>query len=461
MGQLATAINKLEAEHSNAFPSQKILNPRENTSAITLRNGKKLKVKEKEVDASPKEKLQEEPKANDREASKEEAPRGPVTSIREHIFFHGFSQNYVNWIWHGESAENDRVNWSTNQDPTDDYHKDFETTNMCEAAYENYTENPEELVNFLEDAEKPLYNGCKRYTKLSALVKLYNTKARHGMSDALFSDLLIDFGDMLPDNHNLPSSTYDAKKTLSCLSLSHEKIHACSNDCILYRKQYKYCVSCPKCGLSCWNLTKKNIEKKGVPAKVMWYFPPIRRFKRMYKSLETLKNLTWHKETTRVAGQLRHPSDSPSWRLVDHMWTDFESEPRNLRLALAADGINPHSNLSKKRKKEKENNVEGSTKEKDLGATDFRKCWKKKSIFFNLPYWKHLHVRHCLDVMHIKKNVFESLINTLMNVKGKTKDNVAARLYMLQIGVRPELRPEFGEKKTYLPPSACSFVGKR
>ncbi|XP_073152841.1 uncharacterized protein [Henckelia pumila] len=433
---------------------------------------------------------------------------------------------------------NDRVNWSTNQDPTDDYHKDFETTNMYEAAYENYTENPEELVKFLEDAEKPLYNGCKRYTKLSALVKLYNTKARHGTSDALFSDLLIDFGDMLPDNHNLPSST------------------------------------CPKCGLSRWKLTKKNIEKKGVPAKVMWYFPPIPRFKRMYKSLETSKNLTWHKETTRVAGQLRHPSDSPSWRLVDHMWLDFESEPRNLRLALAADGINPHSNLSsryscwpvmlatynlppnmcikrkfimltmlisgpkqpvcgentyakhlengrkisffghrrflprfhpyrrqtkefngveehgetptplsrvtlydklsnikcefgkkisvkgKKRKKEKENNVEGSIEEKDLGAIDFRKCWKKKSIFFNLPYWKHLHVRHCLDVMHIEKNVFESLINTLMNVKGKTKDNVAARLDMLQMGVRPELRPEFGEKKTYLPPSTCSFTKK-
>ncbi|XP_073137040.1 uncharacterized protein [Henckelia pumila] len=386
---------------------------------------------------------------------------------------------------------------------------------MCEAAYENYTENPEEFVKFLEEAEKPLYNGCKSYTKLSALVKLYNTKARHGMSDALFSDLLTDFGDMLPDNHNLPSSMYDAKKTLSCLSLSHEKIHACSNDCILYKKQYKDCVSCPKCGLSRWKLTKKNIEKKGVPAKVMWYFPSKPKFKRMYKSLETSKNLTWHKETTRVAGQLCHPFDSPSWRLVDHMWPDFESEPRNLRLALAADGINPHSNLSsryscwpvmlatcnlppnvcmkrkfimltmrisgpkqpgndidvyldvlvedlqrlwegvdgvydayrkqfftlkacefgkkssvksKKRKKEKENNVEGSTEEKDLGATDFRKCWKKKSIFFNLTYWKHLHVRHYLDVMHIEKNVFESLINTLMNVKGKTKDNVAARL---------------------------------
>ncbi|XP_057250629.1 uncharacterized protein LOC130591359 [Beta vulgaris subsp. vulgaris] len=29
--------------------------------------------------------------------------------------------------------------------------------------------------------------------------------------------------------------------------------------------------------------------------------------------------------------------------------------------------------------------------------------WKKESIFWTLPYWKDLKVRHCLDVMHIEK----------------------------------------------------------
>ncbi|XP_073314813.1 uncharacterized protein [Primulina huaijiensis] len=114
----------------------------------------------------------------------------------------------------------------------------------------------------------------------------------------------------------------------------------------------------------------------------------------------------------------------------------------------------------KRKMNAKENNVEDSKEEKDFGATDFRKCGKNKSIFFNLPYWKHLHVRHCLDVMHAEKNVFEYLINTLMNVKGKTKDNVAARLDMVKMGVRPELAPKFCEKRTYLPPAACSFTKK-
>ena len=53
--------------------------------------------------------------------------------------------------------------------------------------------------------------------------------------------------------------------------------------------------------------------------------------------------------------------------------------------------------------------------------------WKKKSIFFDLPYWKDLYVRHNLDVMHIEKNVCESLIGTLLNMPGKTKDGEKTR----------------------------------
>jgi len=30
--------------------------------------------------------------------------------------------------------------------------------------------------------------------------------------------------------------------------------------------------------------------------------------------------------------------------------------------------------------------------------------------------------------MHIEKNMFENIFNTVMNVKGKTKDNIKARL---------------------------------
>ncbi|CAJ2639558.1 unnamed protein product [Trifolium pratense] len=53
--------------------------------------------------------------------------------------------------------------------------------------------------------------------------------------------------------------------------------------------------------------------------------------------------------------------------------------------------------------------------------------WTKKSIFWDLPYWKDNLLRHNLDVMHVEKNVFENIFNIVMNVKGKTKDNDKAR----------------------------------
>jgi len=54
--------------------------------------------------------------------------------------------------------------------------------------------------------------------------------------------------------------------------------------------------------------------------------------------------------------------------------------------------------------------------------------WVKRSIFWELPYWKTNLLHHNLDIMHIEKNVFENIFNTVMDVKGKTKDNIKARL---------------------------------
>jgi len=54
--------------------------------------------------------------------------------------------------------------------------------------------------------------------------------------------------------------------------------------------------------------------------------------------------------------------------------------------------------------------------------------WVKQSIFWEHPYWKTNLLCHNLDVMHIQKNVFENIFNTVMDVKGKTKDNIKARL---------------------------------
>ena len=53
-------------------------------------------------------------------------------------------------------------------------------------------------------------------------------------------------------------------------------------------------------------------------------------------------------------------------------------------------------------------------------ATGHAAMWKKKSIFWELPYWKVLEVRSAIDVMHVTKNLCVNLLGHL-GVYGKTK----------------------------------------
>jgi len=68
----------------------------------------------------------------------------------------------------------------------------------------------------------------------------------------------------------------------------------------------------------------------------------------------------------------------------------------------------------------------------------------KKSIFWELPYWQHQLLCHNLDVMHIEKNFFVNIINTIMDVHGKTKDNVKSRMDVVAICDREELHLQPG-----------------
>ena len=48
-------------------------------------------------------------------------------------------------------------------------------------------------------------------------------------------------------------------------------------------------------------------------------------------------------------------------------------------------------------------------------------------------------IRHNLDVMHIEKNIFDNVFYTIIDVKGKTKDNPKARADIKNICRHPLL----------------------
>ena len=55
------------------------------------------------------------------------------------------------------------------------------------------------------------------------------------------------FKEILLEDNVLPRSTNEAKKIVCTLELEVEKIHACVNDCILYRGEYEDFHACPTC----------------------------------------------------------------------------------------------------------------------------------------------------------------------------------------------------------------------
>ena len=555
--------------------------------------------------------------------------------VKIHLEKWRFSRSYTLWIFHGESLEEENnseeddveVHERLTDDP--EFAEFFELEELEveklnvgsidneenddeSIAFEDVgddTSNWDDLNNMYEklcESEAPLYPGCK-FTKMSAVVKLYNIKGANGVSDTCFTSFLALIKELLPDGNVLPVKTYEAKKLIRGVGMKYEKIHACPNDCILYRKLYQNLTNCPKC------LEWRYKDKEGIPAKVLWYFPLIPRVIRIYANPDDAKMLTWH-ETGRINdGKLRHPADGKQWKSFDAKYPEFGNEPRNLRLALSTDGMNPHGNMSSqhstwpvvlaiynlppyvcmKRKylmlsllisgpKQPGNDIDvylepllddlrllwdsgievfdayknetfnlramllctitdypaygdlsGHTvhgKEacplcgedieseylkssrkyvymgnrrflyhdhcyrkmqkafngrqelrqpprilsghevyqkvkhieidygKKSGSKLSTRGYKKRSIFFDkLPYWPDLEVRHCLDFMHIEKNVCDNIINTLLNVPGKTKDNAAAREDMKMMGIRLELAPQKRGNRTFLPPAAYTL----
>ncbi|KAK1681901.1 hypothetical protein QYE76_042749 [Lolium multiflorum] len=133
------------------------------------------------------------------------------------------------------------------------------------------------LEKMLEDHNKLLYPNCENgQKKLGTTLELLQWKAENGTSDKGFEKLLKIIKKMLPGENVLPSTTYEAKKVVCPLGLEVQKIHACINDCILYRGEYENLNACPVCSALRYKIRRddpsdvegESTPRKRVPAKL-------------------------------------------------------------------------------------------------------------------------------------------------------------------------------------------------
>ncbi|PHT50389.1 hypothetical protein CQW23_10136 [Capsicum baccatum] len=103
--------------------------------------------------------------------------------------------------------------------------------NVCS----NMSEKEETTLDkLLKEVERELSPRCKKFLKLSFLVKLPNLKVYNKWSNKSFDMLLELLKETLPTDETLSKSYYDAKNILQGLGLGYISIHAGKNDCELY-----------------------------------------------------------------------------------------------------------------------------------------------------------------------------------------------------------------------------------
>ncbi|XP_050125656.1 uncharacterized protein LOC126602863 [Malus sylvestris] len=95
----------------------------------------------------------------------------------------------------------------------------------------------------------------------------------------------------------------------------------------------------------------------------------------------------------------------------------------------------------------------GQRRKRTESSTSSKSQWKKKSIFYELPYWRHLLIRHNLDVMHIEKNICDNVVGTLLDIDKKSKDGLAARADLEILNIRPRQHPRREGNRTFRPPA--------
>ena len=88
-------------------------------------------------------------------------------------------------------------------------------------------------------------------------------KARNGMSDTRFNDVLSLLQKFVPSPNELPQKMYKAKQMICPLGLKVKKIHNCTNDCILFHRDYKDLDLCPRCHASRYKTSNDAMMQAG------------------------------------------------------------------------------------------------------------------------------------------------------------------------------------------------------
>ncbi|CAN6704373.1 unnamed protein product [Malus baccata var. baccata] len=253
--------------------------------------------------------------------------RDTIENVQFNLVRNGMVETYNTWNHHGEQLDNvsssnaTRVgNVEPNVDPSEqvmgiiNYAFLFASTNTNQKGEDDVpapmdSAEFEQYEKLLKNVNQELYPGCESFSILTAIVELMHGKIKYRMSNQCFDYFFGVFKRILPKDNCFLKDHRHAQKVLNGLELGYEKIHACKNNCILFYKE------------------NKALDKFHVA--VIVYLDTYSRYMR------------WHKEKRVNDDVMKHPAYREAWKEFDRTLPKLAADPQNVRLGLATDGFNP------------------------------------------------------------------------------------------------------------------------
>ncbi|KAL3675626.1 hypothetical protein R1sor_025574 [Riccia sorocarpa] len=317
-----------------------------------------------------------------------------------------------------------------------------------------------------EFSRTPIFPGAK-CSRLSYTLLILNLHARFGCSNKCISGIFRLLAEkVLPEGRDVPNSRPEAKRVLKAVGMDYEMIHACENDCILYRGEYRDLMSCSICETSRYRADTQGetIPRKKVKNIDIYLKPLVEELQQVWTGVDDV----YDGRTERIGRDrwftlkgvlLWTMYDYPGFAQVSGFQTSRYATCPTCGPALP---VARSSHLSKQVYMSystyiplddplcgtgaERNIVEPPIpldmhlwaqrwKDVEAGHIPIEKAGLKRwSILHRLPYWKDLLIQHLLDPMHIEANVTKSLIKRIFG----EKDGKPARRACEEFGVHPD-----------------------
>ncbi|XP_004513291.1 uncharacterized protein [Cicer arietinum] len=291
-----------------------------------------------------------------------------ATTVRLHLYWDGFQPDYWMWTEHGEvkpmvetrggSTSNKIMHHDDQFNAIDEMvfdafrpYRDVidVNTNMGNDTFaedELPNEDAKRFYDKLISTNKPIYEGATQ-SMLSICVQLLPIRPNWHVPQKGIDVVTKMLKSVCPLETCLPDNYYQATQLVSKLGLKVEKIDCCKKGCMLYYKDDNKLSECKICHSPRFIPRRTGMGKyKDVPAKRIFYFPIIPRLQRLYASTEYAAEMRWHHENKKSSNVLRIPSNGKAWKHFDDVYSDFASDPGNVRLGLCSDGFTPYIQAS-------------------------------------------------------------------------------------------------------------------